>query len=317
MPCWNADQRVIDALDAGPDWRVTMVTDADARSDLLAAGADALWCWSITPAEAAACPGLGWISTPAAGADYLPVAQLTADGCTVSVSHGHHGPAMAEHALGMILMLARRLELAPAHLPAGHWQRDDYRHGVIDLLGSRLVIAGYGAIGQAIAARAQAFGLAVVGLARQARPADALGVSTLGPADHDHALAGADILVNCLPGNPSTSQWLTGERLDRLADPAIVINLGRGSTVDEAALRARLTSGRIRAGLDVTATEPLPVDDPLRACPNLLITPHVSAVTDAYLVRAAGYQREQMQRYLAGEALRSVVSGGESEGQVL
>ncbi len=303
LRCWQAGPREDAILAEVPGWRVTRITTEAERRMLLASGADALWCWHLDPTEARRCPGLRWVSTPAAGADYLPCAELRELGIVVTVSHGHHGPAMAEHALGMILALARRLDLAPQRAREGAWWRDELDGRMIDLFGAQAAIVGYGAIGREVARRILSFGCEPTGLAREPREPDELGVPVVGPDDHDEILRSARIVIDILPHTPATRRWFDAERLALLPADAIFVNLGRGETVDEGALLAAVRDGRLRAGLDVMAQEPLPADDPLRTS-GILLTPHASALTDAYLARAARAQSEQMVRFATGEELR-------------
>jgi phosphoglycerate dehydrogenase-like enzyme len=298
LSCWTAGERERALLASVPGWTVTL---ADAATP--AAPCDALWCWHADASVRTRLPGLRWVATPAAGADYLHTADLVAAGLTVTTTHGFHGLAMAEHALGLVLALARRLHLAAGWTSAGRWWREELDGHCVDLAGATCVIAGYGAIGRAIAQRARAFGMSVIGLGRRARPADDLGVVTCGPEDHDAVLCQAQVLINVLPGTAATRNFLSAERIARLPRAAIVINLGRGSTVDEDALLHAACAGRLRAGLDVTQIEPLPAAHPLRHCPDVLITPHASAITDAYLLRAAHAMAAQMARFRDGAAL--------------
>jgi phosphoglycerate dehydrogenase-like enzyme len=309
LACWTAGERERTRLAALPGWEIRFTGIDGERADLLADGADACWCWHISPTEAEACPGLKWISTPAAGADYLPVAALQQAGITVSVSHGHHGPAMAEHAMGMLISLARDLHRSPERAVSEDWWRPTLDGRMIDLLGARLVIVGYGAIGRCLAERAQAFGMAISGLARSARGIDDLGVTVLGPEAHDRALAEADAVVSYLPHTPSTAGWFHRQRLAMLPDQCLLVNCGRGETMDEAALVDEARSGRLRLGLDVFATEPLPGDHPFRRMPQVLCTPHAAAMTTAYLDRAAQAQALQMRRFQGNQPLLWVVEG--------
>jgi phosphoglycerate dehydrogenase-like enzyme len=303
QPCWTAGERERALLAAVPGWTVTLAADDHDRRRLLTGGADAIWCWRLDASEVATCPGLRWVATPAAGADYLDCRGLRARGLVVTISHGHHGPAMAEHALGMLLALARDLPAQHARLAGGAWRPTDLAGRMVDLLGGHLVIAGYGAIGREVAQRAAGFGLRLSGLCRRDRGTDDLEVRILGPADHDAALATATAVVNLLPHTPTTANWFDARRLALLPPDCIFINLGRGRTVDDDALVTVIRAGRLRAGLDVFTIEPLPATHPLRSLPNVLLTPHASAATREYLLRAARAQAEQMTRFRDGREL--------------
>lgn len=303
---WTVGEAELSVIRAVPGWEVRHVTDDADRAAALAEGADALWCWRCDAADAARCPGLRWVATPAAGADYLDAAGLLDAGIRVTVSHGHHGPAIAEHVLGMVLSLARRLHRAREWAAAGGWWRDETDGAaMIDLLHADAAIVGYGAIGRAIGERLRAFGCRVRGLRRAAvsGETDELGVQLVGPGGWDEALAASRVVVNVLPHTPATSGWFDRRRLCLLPDPCILVNVGRGETVDERALVDLARTRDLRLGLDVFAEEPLPADHPLRDLPEALLTPHASAMTPTYLHRAAEAQAEQMRRFAAGEEL--------------
>jgi phosphoglycerate dehydrogenase-like enzyme len=159
------------------------------------------------------------------------------------------------------------------------------------------VILGPGSIGTAIAERLRPFGVEIVGVGRTARP------GVLGPADLDGALARADILVDILPLTTETTGLLDARRLALLPEGALVVNAGRGRTIDATALLAELRSGRIRAVLDVTDPEPLPDDHPLWELPNVLITPHMAGDSPGSTRRVFELAGDQIRRFAAGEPL--------------
>ena len=138
-------------------------------------------------------------------------------GLTISVSHGHHGPAMAESTMGMIVSLARSLHRAAEWTAAGEWWRPRIDHSIIDLLGAKkMTILGYGAIGREVAQRAKAFGMTVEGLTRSDKGTDNLGVRILGPDAIDESLKSADVVVNILPHTTATHQLVNKGRIESL-----------------------------------------------------------------------------------------------------
>jgi phosphoglycerate dehydrogenase-like enzyme len=142
----------------------------------------------------------------------------------------------------------------------------------------------------------------VIGVSRTARG----GVHGL--VDLDAVLRGAEIIVNVLPLTGETSGLLDARRLGLLPDGALLVNAGRGRTIDTAALVEELRSGRIRAALDVTDPEPLPPDHPLWGLPNVLITPHIGGDTPGSSTRAFELAGDQVRRFAAGEPLINQVA---------
>lgn len=194
----------------------------------------------------------------------------------------HDGP-VAEHALGMILALLRNFPLAVQNAVRHVWavghdgamklRANDGRITTLD--GAKVTIWGYGSIGSTLAPLVRALGADVTGVARTAGERD--GVRVVDDSGLADVLAETDVLVMILPNHPSTASAMDAERFAQLKQGAVLVNVGRGSTVDEDALVEALESGRLAgAALDVTATEPLPAESPLWDKPTLLITPHVA-----------------------------------------
>ncbi len=163
------------------------------------------------------------------------------------------------------------------------------------------MILGHGSIGGAVAERLRPFGVEIVGVARTARD------GVLGLSDLDGALPSADVVVNLLPLTSETARLLDARRLALLPDGALVVNAGRGGTIDTDALVDELERGRLRAVLDVTDPEPLPAGHPLWSLPNVLITPHIAGNSDEATIRAFVVAGEQIRRFAAGEPLTNVV----------
>ena len=164
-------------------------------------------------------------------------------------------------------------------------------------------ILGYGSIGKALQDRQRPFGCSVVPIASRAR-AGVHGVDEL------HVLLPAiDVLVCLTPLTEATRCLVDAEALALLRPGSIVLNAARGPIVDTAALLAELTSGRLRAVLDVTDPEPLPADHALWSAPNVRITPHVAGATTSFLAFTYPVVAQNVRRYLAGEPLLNVVQG--------
>lgn len=238
---------------------------------------------------------LRYVQTLSAGVDWL-VGKVPGH-ITVCNARGAFDAPLAEWVLGAILAVERGLIQARDLEITREWTPFEPR----ELLGRRVVILGFGSIGSAIAARLAPFGVDVVGVARTPREG-ALGLDSL-----DEVLLTADVLVNVLPLTSETRGILDARRLALLRDGALVVNGGRGRTIEAGPLLAELESGRLRAVLDVTDPEPLPPDSALWAIPNVLISPHIAGDSAAATVRTFQIAGDQIRRLAAGEPLQNEV----------
>jgi phosphoglycerate dehydrogenase-like enzyme len=169
-----------------------------------------------------------------------------------------------------------------------------------------ILIIGYGAIGQAIEARLTPFGPKFLRVARTARP----GTASVEPVAHlDTLLPLADIVIMITPLTSETHHLLDADRIAKMKPGALLVNAGRGPTVDIEALLEALQQHRIRAAIDVTDPEPLPADHPLWSAPNLLITPHIASDSPHTLRRAFQLVGEQVQRFALNQPLHNIVTG--------
>ena len=253
---------------------------------------------------------LRWIHTGAAGVASLLHPELSERHIVLTNSAGIHAAPMAETVLAMMLHFARGLDYAVQAQAQAAWRTDvfeDTRSGIRELAGATLGIIGLGGIGRAIAQRAGALGMHVIGTRRTGGPVD--GVEVLSGDDAlTQLLQRSDFVVATVPSTSAT-QHLIGEPQFRLMRrDAVFVNVARGSVADEQALLAALQERRLRgAALDVFATEPLPPTHPFWRLDNVLITPHVSATTPRYWEREADLMLDNLQRYLNAQPLRNVV----------
>ncbi|MGY1712276.1 NAD(P)-dependent oxidoreductase [Geodermatophilus sp. SYSU D00758] len=275
--------------------------------------ADALVVWGSSEADLAAIAGrmprLRWVQTLAAGPDAVLGAGFP-EGVVLTSGAGLHNRTVTEHALALVLALLRRLPAA-GRAQAGHrWAGElgglqplHPEGAVTTLIDARVLIWGFGSIGQTLAPVLRALGARVRGVARN--EGERAGFPVAAEADLERELARTDVLVMILPSTAGTRHALDARRLGALPAHAHVVNVGRGSTVDEAALTAALAEGRLAgAALDVTETEPLPPDSPLWDAPGLLLTPHAAGgrpVGSDELIAA------NAAALLAGGRLRNVV----------
>lgn len=246
--------------------------------------AEAVVAWGASPnslgSMAKDMPNLRWVQSLSAGVDAFLAAGIP-DRVILTTGRGLHDQTVSEHAVALLMSLARQL---PSYFRAQEnheWLQD--RRGpkpmadperVSTLIDARVLIWGFGSIGQTLAPIMQALGAKQVrGVARRAGMREGFEVVD----DVDQVLPETDVLVMILPSDEQTTHALNAERIALLPDRSIVVNVGRGTTVDEEALVAALREGKLAgAGLDVMEAEPLPEDSPLWDAPNTVLTPHVA-----------------------------------------
>ncbi|WP_431873185.1 2-hydroxyacid dehydrogenase [Nocardiopsis eucommiae] len=233
-------------------------------------------------------------------AGYEQVLDLLPDHVTLCNGRGLHDASTAEHTLALILASQR-------DLPRWAIDQREHRWGSVpqrSLADSRVVIVGYGSIGQAIERRLLPFETEVVRVASRARPEEGVhGVDEL-----PGLLPEADVVVLVTPLTERTRGLFGAEEFALLRDDALVVNVGRGAVMDTEALLAQ--NGRVRAALDVTDPEPLPVAHPLWDAPGVYLTPHVAGGSAAFYPRARAFMDGQLARWSAGEPLENVVRPG-------
>ena len=242
-------------------------------------------------------PRLQTIQILSAGADHiLPHVPSHIRLCN---ARGAHTPATAELAVGMIIASLRNFPRFAVAQHEGRWDT------VLSdsVAGKHVLIVGYGDIGAAVERRLAGWEVTVGRVARTARD----GVHAI--ADLPALLPAADVVVILVPVTDETRHLVDKDFLAAMKDGALLVNAARGAIVDTDALLAELTSGRLRAALDVTDPEPLPAGHPLWQAPGLLLMPHVGGAI--HEVRERGYQvvAEQLQRLAAGEPLRNAIGG--------
>jgi phosphoglycerate dehydrogenase-like enzyme len=287
----------------------------DVAADVPAAlrEAEVLVVWGNAPerlrAAAASMANLRWVATLAAGPDAILGAGFD-DAVMLTSGVSLHTAPVTEHTLALLLGVARRLPDLRDAQSARHWSSDlggiqprFDRSAFRSLIGAHVVIWGFGHIGQRLAGLLMALEARVTGVARSA--GERGGVPVVAAMDVDALLPQADALVMILPSLPSTRKALDAERLALLPRHAWLVNVGRGDTVDEAALARALADGTIAgAALDVFETEPLPATSPLWRMPNVLISPHAAGGRP---MGAEGLLTDNLERWLAGRPLRNVV----------
>jgi len=272
-----------------------------------AAGAEIIL--SPDPALPGAAPALQWMCCSFAGVEpFLRPGAFANPQALLTNASGAYGVTIAEHVVMVALELMRRQPDYNRVVARRDWVRD---LPIRSLRGSRITLLGAGDIGRETAIRLRAFGpKRIVALNRSGRDAGAMFDRTLPVSALDGILPETDLLVMSLPGTPETAGIMDGRRLSLLPKDAFLINVGRGSAVDEGALLKLMAGGHLAgAALDVFATEPLPKDSPMWDCPRVLITTHVAGnMTLEYTVdRIVAMFIEDFHRYCEGKPLLHLV----------
>jgi phosphoglycerate dehydrogenase-like enzyme len=241
-------------------------------------------------------PKLRMVQTLSAGTE-LWEGKLP-DGVLLSNARGAHGGATAELAMAGLLAVYRQLPQFVADQAAHRWNQ----HQTETMAGKRLLVLGAGDLAQHLRAMAEPFGAEVTLTGRSARA----GVRAFG--ELPDLVGTQDAVVVMVPSNAETRHLVDAAFLARMPDRSVLVNVARGSVVDTSALLAELTSGRLRAVLDVTDPEPPPAGHPLWDAPGVLILPHVGGATDGNLDRSWRVAAEQITAFVAGHEPPNLVS---------
>lgn len=250
---------------------------------------------------------LKWIHSTAAGVAQLMYPELRDSGIVVTNPSGVFSTTMAEHTMGLLIALARNFPDSMRHQDRSRWgQQDmwDKPQRLTELNGLVLLIVGFGSIGRELAKRARAFDMRVWGVTRSGN-GDLTHAEKIVPISQlEEALPHADYVVIAAPETSETRRMIGTAQIARMKPAARLINVGRGSLLDEAALIQALETGALAgAALDVTSVEPLPPDNPLWKAPNLFITPHTSAVSDRLWQRETVLLMDLLERWFDGREM--------------
>jgi phosphoglycerate dehydrogenase-like enzyme len=293
-----------------PDLSV-VVAPTDEEFSTLLPRAEAIVAWRVDSMEIDTAPNLRWIQTVGAGVEDVIVPEMAKRGIILTNNSGVHAPNIAEHLLAMMLAFARRLPFQIRGQLAHEWRDDSGRQGVFELDGQTLLVVGLGDIGQALARRAHALGMNVLGVRRRGGDVPESVAEVVGLADLIRVLPQAHHVAICLPLTPQTRGLFVRDTFNVMRPGAYLYNIGRGPIVDTAALVDALSSGHLGgAGLDVTDPEPLPADSPLWDMENVIITSHTSGATPRYWDRAIAILESNIERYRSGGELLNVVDLG-------
>ncbi|OJY67923.1 MAG: hypothetical protein BGP16_03665 [Sphingobium sp. 66-54] len=253
-----------------------------------------------------ASPALEWVQSCGAGLDHpMFVSLARRDDIRLTTNHSQ-AVGIAEYVMWGVLdhfQIGAAQPIQPAEQDPSGWIRRRAR----EIGGTRWLILGFGAIGQAVAQRAKAFGAHVTGVRRTPGPS-AFADAVVPPERIFDMLGDSDVVVLCMPQTPETINLVDAHFLAAMKPSAMLVNVGRGGAIDDAALLAALDAGQPEyALLDVFRIEPLPADHPFWKHPRITVTAHTSAVTTGWDMRLDDLVVDNISRYLADEPLRNEV----------
>lgn len=294
-------------------WPEMRVVHLPAFDELAAeiADADIFVGPSLRPEQFRLAKKLKWIHATTAGVGQLAYPEIVNSGIVVTNASGVFSVPMAEHTIGLILALARNFPDTVRQQDEKVWSQQllwDKPQHLTEVNGTTLVIVGYGSIGREIAKRARALEMRVIGVTRSGQ-GDLTDVERIVAMEKlDEVLAAADYVVLSIPETPQTRHLMNAERFARMKRGVRIINLGRGSAIDDAALVRALENGQVGgAAVDVADVEPLPAVSPLWTAPNLFVTPHTSAISSRLWPRETELLVQLVERWFDGRELFNVV----------
>jgi phosphoglycerate dehydrogenase-like enzyme len=289
-----------------PEMRVIHLPDYDRLHEELP-DTDIFVGYSLRAKQLKDARKLKWLHSTAAGVAQLMYPELRDSGILVTNPRGIFSVPMAEHTMGLLLALARNFPDSVRQQDQCHWSQQelwDKPQHLTELNGQVLLIVGYGSIGRELARRAKAFDMRVWGVTRSGEGDPAHAERIVAASQLDEVLPQADYVVVAAPETPATKRLIGAAQIARMKRGARLLNVARGSLLDEATLVRALEAGALAgAALDVTETEPLPPESPLWRAPNLLITPHTSAVSDRLWSRETALLMDLLEHWFDGREM--------------
>lgn len=290
---------------------VTIYSGLTAEAALgMAAKANGVDVRFATPEFIKQAPNLVWVQAMSAGVDSLQRNRplMESEKIVLTNMRAVHGPAIADHAMGMLLTLTRGLRDYEKGQAAGKWREEEPAQRPIALAGKTMLVVGIGGIGTEIAQRASGFGMRVIATRRTDTPAPAYVERVGKPDELMKMLPQADVVAVCVPLTDETSGLFNPAAFAAMKKGSYLINIARGRIVETAALVEALKDGTLAgACLDVTDPEPLPDGHALWSMRNVVVTPHVAAESDLTEERRWALLKENMRRFGAGEPLLNCV----------
>ncbi len=292
--------------------QVEVAQPSDKRQDEQElSNADVMLGWSLRPEELRAATRLRWIYSITAAVDRFMSPELIASDVAICNAGRVHGPVVAEHAIAMIMALAKRVPSAVRHQERRKWAREamwNERPRPREIRDATLVQVGLGSIGAEIASMASALKMHVIGIREHPEHGTEGAHEVFGYDSLDAAIARADYIVLAAPETARTRNLIDERRLRLFKPDAYLVNVARGSLVDEVALVAALRNRQLAgAALDVFSEEPLPRRSRLWKMPQVLITPHTAFLTEKVWERHYALFADNLRRYLAGQPLIELI----------
>lgn len=288
--------------------RIVPVSDANVMHEIVDADA---FIGDITSAEVRAGKNLKWVGVMSAGVEGVLFppdhsSDLRDSRITLTNNKIVQGPEIADHALAMLLMLSRSLNVLYRNDQQQTWNPQSF-HG-IELNGKTAVVIGVGGIGTQIALRANAFGMSVIGVDPEDKPFLPFIKSVVKPDQLDDVLPRADVVFISAPDTPKSHKMMGAHEFELMKKNSYFIAVSRGGIYDMNGLVKSLDEKRLAgAGVDVTDPEPLPKQHPLWRFENVVITPHVAGRSDQDAERMVGTIKENIRRFVEGKPLINVV----------
>ena len=308
---WNLPLEYVDRLQR--EFPQHRVLHARRHADTLALApeADVMFASNLRPPEIAAARRLRWIHAPVAGVGHLLFPELVSSDIVLTNARGMSAGTIAEHVVAVTLALYRKLPQAFRAQEERRWAQDEIATppACRMIAGSNALVIGLGAIGLAVARALSALGACVTAVKRRVTDEDPPGVAAIyAPEKLCELLPEAALVVVAAAETKETQHLIGSDELAAMRHDAVLVNISRGTLIDESALVAALSAGAIGgAALDVFEEEPLPADHPLWTFPNVLITPHTAGFRPDHWDAAVAMFAENLRRFEAGQPLLNVV----------
>ncbi len=294
-----------------PDETGIVVGNSVEAFERMASDATVIFSWSIAGQLLrdvfAMCHHVQWVHSRSAGLDGVLSSEMIDNPVPLTNGSGVFSPSLGEFALGAILHFAKDLRRMVRNQEKGVWEQFD----ITEIAGQTVGIVGYGDIGRAVATRCRAMGMRVLGLRRSGAPiynVDPLVDKVYTPSGLLEMLPQCDYVVCAAPLTAETKGLIGSDAFAAMKPATVIINLGRGPVIDEAAMVEALSTNRIKgAALDVFDREPLPAGHPLYSLQNVLLSPHCADHTPDWLERAMQFFLDQFERFRTGVPLLNVV----------
>jgi len=305
-PAWFVEKLRAEFPDAEVLYSAQKRDDAQALN-----GADVLIGWSLSPEQLRAAKSLRWVYSITAAVDQFLYPELISSDIALTNAGSVHGPVVAEHAIAVLLALAKRLPTAGRYQGRRKWAMEaiwNEQPRPREVRGATLLVIGLGSIGAEVAQMATALKMHVIGVREHPERGATGAHEVMGYEALDSAIGQADFVVLAAPPTPRTRHLIDARRLQLFKPTAFLINVSRGALVDEAALVKALRERKIAgAALDVFEEEPLSRWSPLWKMPLVLITPHTAFLTESVWSRHYEVFTANLKRYLAGQPLEGMV----------